>query len=129
MLLRATGQVTFNGKPLIDAGVVFSPNDAQSSAILATGRTDESGEFILETNLRHGAAAGAYNVAVFATNERSSPKTPEDMQKLVKTESAKPPQSSIPLKYSNPNESGLSYSVSASGKNRFDIKLTGTAPR
>ena len=129
-LFPATGQVTFNDKPLANAGVVFGPTDLTSSALLATARTDTNGAFTLVTDLRPGATEGKYTVTISAIDETQlASQKPEDLMKPDAAQNFKPPKSLIPTKYNNPKDSGLSYSVSPSEKNHFDIKLTGTAPK
>lgn len=129
-LYSATGQVTFNDEPLANAAVVFAPDDPQSSARLATGRTDATGTFKLETNLRPGATEGNYAVAVVATEENDSlTERPEAPVPPVKAKKIQRPKSLIPQQFANPKQSGLSYTVLPHGRNYFEIHLTGTVPQ
>lgn len=128
-LFKATGKITFNDKPLVNAGVVFSPADQSLSGILAVGRTDATGAFTLSTDTRSGTAEGNYSVTVYATEENQAvTKSSEDLLTRAPTREFKPPKL-IPEKYTNPKESGLSFNVSATGRNHFEINLTGDAPQ
>jgi hypothetical protein len=63
---EVTGTVTLDGKPLADALVTFSPKAGQP---VATGQTDSSGKYTLQTyEAGDGAAAGEY-VALVYKNE------------------------------------------------------------
>jgi hypothetical protein len=62
------GKVTFNGKPVKDAGVTFSlvgTEGQKETGKPATGFTDENGEFILSTFKNFdGAIVGNHSVLV-----------------------------------------------------------------
>lgn len=135
-LYRATGVVTLNGKPLPNAGVIFNPKDVASTTKLATGRTDAQGRFTLQTSERPGAMPSDYQVAIYATEEPPQNTTRPDDFRMRPTErppgepppELKPPKLLIPERYTKPKESGLAFTVSATTRNEFDIKLTGTPP-
>ena len=135
-LYSATGVVTLNGKPLPNAGVIFNPKDLTSTAKLATGRTDPRGRFTLHTFPRPGAMPSDYNVAIIATEEPpQDTRRPDDFrmrpQELNPGEPPslpQPPKLLIPEHYTKPKESRLSFAVSATARNYFEIKLTGTPP-
>ena len=61
-VFKVTGTVTFQGKPLAQAIVTFSPKEGQP---VAFGTTNDKGEFTLTTyTAGDGAAAGSYGVLV-----------------------------------------------------------------
>jgi hypothetical protein len=62
-LAPVEGIVTYNGAPLADAGVLFSPNEPQMGPP-ASGTTDAEGKFTLVTVNREGAAVGPHRVAI-----------------------------------------------------------------
>jgi hypothetical protein len=60
-----SGQVTFNGKPLAGAQVVFVPTHPEKVSVRPTGRTDQDGRFELTSFVaRDGAPEGTYAVIV-----------------------------------------------------------------
>src|SRR5215207_4472951 len=60
-LFPVHGQVTLNGRPLADAGVMFLPADMGPSA---SGTTDSDGHYELMSVNRIGAIRGTHNVAI-----------------------------------------------------------------
>ncbi|MBN2577819.1 MAG: hypothetical protein JXB10_02425 [Pirellulales bacterium] len=56
-----TGDVTLDGKPVDDAGVLFCPKEKGPVAI---GVTDAAGKFQLSSNDHSGALPGQYRVAI-----------------------------------------------------------------
>jgi hypothetical protein len=95
-----TGTVTYQGKPLAEATVIFRLKEGTYSA---TGRTDAQGKYKLSTfNPGDGAPAGEYVVAIVALESVPA----EEEEKPVR-----PPKSLIPEKYSRPETSGLTALV------------------
>ena len=140
-LFKATGLVTFNDKPLPNASVIFNPTSAltpsaKQSGKLATGRTDQSGRFVLYTDQRAGALPADYTVMIIATEEvpaaaqpqRDLLQRPPELKPGERPTLPKPPKSLIPERYTTCKESGLSFPVSDTKGNYFDIKLTGEPP-
>jgi hypothetical protein len=138
-LAPADGVVTYQGRPLADATVMFAPEKGP----LAIGTTDLEGRFTLATGSRKGVAVGNSKVAIYVggagggQSEMQAPeraKTAEEAQAYLKkagemqmkrNQEGGPakPKSIIPSKYEKPDSSGLEYEVKASGTNHFDIKL------
>ena len=136
-LAPAEGTVTYQGRPLADATVLFAPEKGP----IATGVTDLEGHFTLATGSRRGAAVGTSKVAINVggppggaeTEAPPPPKTEEEarefskkageMQMQMAQDELAKPHSIIPPRYEKAESSGLSYEVKASGPNNFEIKL------
>lgn len=65
-MARVTGKVLFDGKPVKEAQVTFSPaGGGRETGKPATGFTDENGQFDLSTFKNYdGALVGSHNVLV-----------------------------------------------------------------
>ncbi len=67
-LAPVKGQVVFNGKPVADASLTFSPLGAEGQKETGkpgTGYTDENGQFVLSTFKNYdGALIGSHSVSV-----------------------------------------------------------------
>ena len=141
-LYKAGGTVTYNGKPVPQANVVFQHEDGSASS----GTTDDAGKFSLtyQGNPK-GAAAGKCSVAVNKVAGGSNvplpipagvdTKDPKEMMKLMQKRAEEdkkkldaggltPPKSELPAKYANFKTSGLSYEITSDeAKNNFAIEL------
>ena len=135
-LVAATGVVTFQGKPLGNATVVFIPD----KGLPAMGKTDSDGKFTLSTGTRKGVGVGPAKATVTAAASTpetlKQPKTQaeadaymkqaQEMQKAMAEGRAQSfmPVSLIPEKYGMASSSGLSYTISNNPKdNHFKIEL------
>ena len=138
-LVPADGVVTYMGKPLSGATVLFSPEKGP----LATGNTDKEGKYELKTGTQRGVTPGLAKVAVMmaregelegATGVSRQPKTAAESQEYMKnaTDLRKSiasgktdikPKSLIPEKYGNVETSGLSFPIKAEGANHNNIDL------
>jgi len=120
-LYPVTGTVTFESKPVDGAEVVF----ISDSGALATGTTGADGKYSLVSGTRPGAAPGSYKVTVTkqrTTGTMPTNPTPEDMAKMVKEKTMPKVESLLPLKYSTPQSSDLSVTVT-NDKSKNDIPL------
>ena len=102
-LSPATGSVSLDGKPVTNAMVVFHSDSSPA----ASGKTDSSGQFVLETG-KHGAgiARGDFLVQIMSTDE-----TTDSAGKAV----------TIPHVYS---ENGLEVvKIGEGGDNSFTFEL------
>jgi len=137
-LSPVTGTVQLDGKPLPNAGVMFTPALTPSVGKVAAGRTDSAGRFSLSTKNRYGAISAAYNVAILAQEKGVEDKKPSaDPYGANPPPNAAQPQTPssgspsvpnlpkllIPEKYTKPEESGLNFVVGTNRTNHFDIKL------
>lgn len=104
----ASGEVTFEGKPLDGAIVVFQPT--APGGIGASAVTDAQGKFELKTfPPEAGAVPGAYSVTVLKTAMPSGGGGNNDESQPVLVVSV------IPSKYSIPTESGLNAHIPEDG--------------
>lgn len=110
------GMVTWEGKPLADAGVAFTPEKGP----VAIGRTNEAGQFSLSTQGRNGAVVGPHRVTIEAFEP------PPACKKAVSPEGEIliPFVSRIPAKYGILTQSGLEAKVTENdSENNFDFEL------
>ena len=109
-LEKVTGTVTLDDQPLADASVEFLPVDPMGST--ASGRTDDSGDFVMEFSRSEvGVAAGEYTVSI-STFDIADPQN--DI-------AAKPEQ--VPAIYNKKTE--LTATVVDGEKNHFEFDLKG----
>lgn len=135
-VIKVTGTVTYQGKPVDGASVMFSPTGATGRA--ASGRTDASGRFELTTlNANDGALAGSYKVAISKIEDLDPAHhiTAEEMAKLAAEGKSVPIASmktvqkggglkhQVPEMFEKADTSGLTAEVTAGGKNDFQFNL------
>ena len=106
--------------------MIFSPIDLRSPA--AIGITDSHGEFRLTTfSDNDGAVAGEYRIAISKTRLEGIT-TPKEVDAFIAREHKPPPLPKtihlLPEKFSVPDKSGLSATVSADKPNdcQFDLR-------
>jgi hypothetical protein len=120
-VVPASGIVTFQGKPLEGFQVTFMPVSGDRPSI---GISDATGKFVLGTNGtgdRDGAVVGANKVAVVW----SAPELADDTTASAIDDPSKMPKPpvAIPAKYHNPETSGITMEVPASGTSELKIDL------
>jgi hypothetical protein len=105
--------VTYNGQPLADAAVVFTPDNGR----LASGVTNGGGRFELSTfGENDGALIGKHSVTITANASYVPTMWPDPP--------APPPKGpKIPARYSTPGQSGLEAEVNPGGPNEFTFEL------
>ena len=110
----ATGTVTLDGRPVAEAGVLFTPVEGGPAA---TGGTDASGRFNLRTANRDGAMVGKHLVTITKKETKGlgpfGPTSPEGIKVIWH----------VPERYSNTKTSGLTASVPGGGED-FKFELT-----
>jgi hypothetical protein len=105
-LVSVEGVVYYDGQPLAEATVNFTPNNPDLRS--AIGITNEEGKFTLMTlNPKDGAAPGEYIVTIL--------KNLVDENKNVKP--------LIPERYGNPTKSGFTASVPQKGIKTLKFEL------
>lgn len=126
-LVETIGTVTYNGKPLQGASVAMLGEKGE----LANGTTDAAGKFKMTTGGRPGVAVGKMKVGITkaaAVVADTKALTAEDMRKMQMAGGGKAadltPKSEIPMKYADPNNSGLQATIDADPKkNVFEYPL------
>lgn len=114
--LPISGLVTLDGQPLKSGYIVFEPKDGQptqSGGMISDG--------VFNVPAEHGAAPGAYSVAIFAEGEtapiQATPGTPE-----YEAAAARKTTNKIPPRYNFNSE--LTAEVTRDGENHFTFELT-----
>lgn len=99
-----TGTVTMNGKPMAQIGVTFFPT---GRGPIATGNTNQNGEFTLMTNEPgDGASIGTHRVSLGNAEEGRQPAIP------------------VPERFGKAETSGLTADVKEGATNVFTFDLT-----
>jgi hypothetical protein len=120
-LVPAGGTVTYNGKPVPGADVVFMPDAGSSPSI---GRTSDDGRFTLSTGGKPGVPPGGHKVAITAVRQKRAVSEAESIG-MTSEQIAANHESIIPIKYNNLISSGLTASVADKSQNNefaFDLK-------
>ena len=129
---EVSGKVTLAGSPVVGATVTFYPNEDQRSPV---GMTDDNGEYVLTTyEYGDGAMLGQYSVGLSKAMPKKSANISEDEAHAAIERGEDPtghdagsddPEagSALPIRYSSPDESGFSATVTADGENRFDFAM------
>jgi hypothetical protein len=110
-----SGVLTYKGKPVPNASVIFQSIDGKVSS---WGTTDAAGTFTLTTYAsQDGAPPGKYKVTVSAGG-------PKEIEPGVLAD--EPPggfKSPVPVKYASPSTTDVLKDVSESGNNQLTIDL------
>ena len=113
--VAAGGQVTFRGKPLAKASVVFHHDGGDASAVATT---DAEGRFTLTTYTKDdGAPVGKYRLTVATVD------TVEVEPGVLAPLSAEGPRSGLPAAYANPATSGLVIEIPDAGNPNITVEL------
>ncbi len=124
---EVTGTVTFEGKPLPNANVNFTPEEG-SKGVPGFGSTDENGVYKLQAlqgEADAGTVPGKYLVSIVATEMVPTGKkitSYDENGKEIKVEETKP-KTLIPVRYGDFGKSGLTATVEAGG-GTFNFDLT-----
>ena len=107
------GTVTYRGKPVENAGVMFMPDSGRP----ASGQTDAQGRFTLRTYKDNdGAIVGESIVCISKMAPDPNHKAKGAMlQKMI---------SALPARYATPVTSPLRVTVGTSGSNEFQFELS-----
>lgn len=118
-VVKASGTLTFEGKPLPGYQVTFTPAGGERVAV---GISDAEGRFQLGTNAPgDGAVVGQHKVAIVwvaPVTEDDTAADPIDDPSLL----PKPPVK-LPAKFSSAETSGLSFEVPSGGVDDLKIEL------
>jgi hypothetical protein len=115
--VKVRGTVTYEGKAIEGANVIFHPAKTGGQTLASQAVTDTSGRFQLSTHVgggkfKPGIVPGQYAVVI----------TKPDIAGISTT--LGPPKNLLPKKYSHPNTSGLTAEVAAGRENDYDFALT-----
>lgn len=114
-LLPVSGKVTYRGFALQQGTVVFSPDTAKGTqGEIAVGEIGRDGTFSLRTGNAMGAPVGNYRVTVAAVVAESAP---------IPGQVFRTPVSLLPDRYSDPELSGITCSVTQDRANNFTFEL------
>ncbi len=117
----AKGVVTYNGKPLDDALIVFVPEANDGTA--ASAVTDSSGGFsMMAFPPESGAVPGKYKVTVSKMIDPPVAQFDESSHDAPPPKTSKP-KSLIPIKYSQPHTSNLTAEVPVEGAEALKLEL------
>ncbi len=119
-----TGVVTLDGEPLANATVYFTPVEGSAGASQSVGKTNEKGEYKLQTLLSAPDAdptPGDYVVTIDCVDEVETGrmKKNDDGEEVPETEEIQ----RVPARYLNGATSGLTATV-VKGSNTFNFDLT-----
>ncbi len=121
------GKVTYKGKPVVGADVVFAHEGGKRSAF---GRTDDEGAYQLTTfGSNDGAVPGKQSVTISKpTAAPSEPEAPVESEAYVPPGYGPPPKAQktgneIPAKYAQAATSGLVAVVNEDGENEINFEL------
>ncbi|WP_459554327.1 hypothetical protein [Lacunimicrobium album] len=114
---QAKGIVTYQGKPLPSASVIFTP----LAGPIGVGTTDSEGRFTLVTQGQPGALLGEHKVTIQAFKAVGNVVATTDAK--TGNEVSVPMTSAIPEKYGMPAKSGLSAKVEKDSPNDFTFEL------
>lgn len=110
-LVPVTGEVTFNGAPVVGAGVIFVPSQGGLPGMAVT---DAEGQFELKTANEEGAKVGPYQVTISKIQTITIPQ--QHGFPVYQTKSL------IPPKYRKTTTSGLTVDV-VDDDNHFEFEL------
>ncbi|NBR05471.1 MAG: carboxypeptidase regulatory-like domain-containing protein [Planctomycetes bacterium] len=115
-LAPVSGTVFFKGKPLPNAGIIFTPD--QDNTRVGVGSTDKDGKYKLTSfQINDGAKIGRHTVTIRAYEVPDGPpKAADDITNVTG-------KMITPFKYARPETSGLTADV-ARKNNVIDFELT-----
>ena len=126
-VLKVTGKVTMDGKPVSGAQITFIPQSG-GGGTLAGATTDADGAYSLMTpgsGEVKGAVPGTYQITIVKIEQEASPDDYIPSEERTTPTSQAPPKiiKHLPAKYESPANSGLSATVEKGGKNVFNFDL------
>ncbi len=133
-IAKVTGTVDYLGKPLSGVEVFFHP---EHGPLISSGKTDDSGRFVLTTlKPNDGAYVGLNRVSLtksglFYAHKDGRPISAEEELKIpslkrieIQTRYNLIRKTVGNSKFSNPNTSPLKFDVRSGTKNEFQIEVT-----
>ena len=111
LTMPVKGTVTFQGSPLAEADVAFTPTGGRP----ASGRTDTVGRFMLTTFRTNDGAMIGQHIVTVCKHVKKDPNATGAYFDYVQV---------TPEEFGRPNESPLRADVTASGPNEFTFDIT-----
>jgi hypothetical protein len=109
---KVVGKVTYQGKPVSDATLIFKKLDQSRGAV---GETDSDGQFRLTTySLDDGAPSGDYQVSIMCYEKPKLNASEAEMYHL---------KNKLPAKFEDPKKSGLTAKVAENNQNVVNFEL------
>jgi hypothetical protein len=122
-LVPASGTVTFNGSPVEQATIIFSPKSGETQARAASATTDSHGKFSMMTLYPgDGVFPGNYAVTIEKVETTGEVRYIEEKKEAVDDRQI---IDLLPVKYNNTNTSDLSVSILARGDKAIELNLSG----
>jgi len=117
-IAAVSGVVTYKGKPIPSANVLFAP---ETSGPMAVGTTNADGQFTLVTQGQPGAVLGSHRVVIQAVVPKGGAQA-QTVDPVTGREIVVEQVSLIPEKYGDMNRSGVTAVVEKK-KNEFRFDL------
>jgi len=118
-LVPVRGTITYNGEPLADAAVCFTPKEFNTGDRLATGKTDAQGRFELRTIGELGVLPNEYTVVIIKNEMLQG-----DPRRQVPGRPPSPEiRSVIPKRYGNQKTSNLHITVGRDGLRDLRLEI------
>jgi hypothetical protein len=113
--IKVSGTVKFDGVPLADASISFSP-ETEGEGLPAYGTTDANGNYLLQTaqgKVDAGTTPGKYQVTIRKMEKTAVTEAPAeyDGTSSAPSSNAPRPKSLIPERYAQTRTSGLTATV------------------
>lgn len=123
-IARVQGMVTFEGKPLSRGTVTFIPDRSRGTkGRMAIGSIGPDGRFVMQSYaMDDGALVGFHKVTVSCLEDPPAPA--EGAPAVPRGE----PKSLIPLRYNDPEKSGLTVEVKPRAMNELVLELKDQKP-
>jgi len=125
-LAPCRGTVVFQGEPLAEASVVFSPKENKPGAKVAVATTNDKGAFTLLTLGQRGIYPGEYRVSIVKYTTVEAPTNRERAEQMQQGGRPVRPQrgeSVIPVRYNDEQQSGLEFSIGEKGNKDLKIEI------
>jgi len=132
-LVRVTGTITQNGKPLPGADVSFVPDGGNKDSTPGVDQTGPEGNYMVRYKGRNGVAPGKYKVIVTPPDPASESQVPEKfkndpmMFKIMKQAQGPPKKSAAESKAGVKSEFPAEVPDSSSVALDFDVKTSSSA--
>ncbi|HEY2251652.1 MAG TPA: carboxypeptidase-like regulatory domain-containing protein [Planctomycetaceae bacterium] len=127
-LAPVAGVVTLNDQPLADANISFVFDGKPPKGFMASGaKSDSSGKFIVMTGSQPGTVPGRYKVTISRLRmPDGSPVKEEPGLDAAMLQQGGALKETVPERYTDPETTELSATVTNDGVDDLELKLTGS---